>query len=150
MKKIFSKKVYAFLILVILCWFGVANSDYQNSQVIFLSPQKSHSFRVEVVEDEVSRAQGLMYRRELPKDAGMLFVFEQEKDLSFWMKNTYIPLDIIFINNELNIVKIHRMTKPFSEESLPSEKKARYVVEINGGLSDQLGIKEGQKIKIGD
>lgn len=77
---------------------------------------------------------------------GMLFIFQNEEPQSFWMKNTVIPLDIMFVNSKKEIIKIHKSTTPFSEKSLPSEKPAIYVVEVNGGFADKYGIKEGDAI----
>jgi len=76
----------------------------------------------------------------------MLFIFSTEEPQSFYMKNTVMPLDIIFINSKKHIVKIHKNTKPFSEQSLPSLKPAIYVVEVIAGYTDKHSIKEGQLI----
>lgn len=85
---------------------------------------------------------GLMYRKSLGKTEGMLFVFEEEAPHSFYMKNTLIPLDIIFIDESLKIVHIHRNADPLNESGIPSEGPVQYVLEINAGLSDlwQLGV----------
>jgi uncharacterized membrane protein (UPF0127 family) len=76
----------------------------------------------------------------------MLFVFVISELQSFWMKNTPLSLDIMFVNENKEIVKIHKSTTPYSKESLPSEKKSMYVVEVIAGFSDKYGIKEGDKI----
>lgn len=101
---------------------------------------------VELAENDDERSQGLMYRRSMDDSKGMLFIFEQEEPQSFWMKNTVIPLDIIYVNSKMEIVKIFKNTVPFSEKSLPSEKPATYVVEVIGGYTDKNGIKEGDLI----
>ncbi|MBK8552795.1 MAG: DUF192 domain-containing protein [Ignavibacteria bacterium] len=88
----------------------------------------------------------MMYRRSMDDNKGMLFIFETEEPQSFWMKNTVIPLDIMFVNSKKEIIKIHKNTIPFSEKSLPSEKPATYVVEVRGGFADEYGIKEGDGI----
>ena len=77
------------------------------------------------------------------ENEGMLFVFHDEKPRSFWMKNTYIPLDIIYLNKDKQIVSIAKNAEPLSETSRPSEGEAMYVLEINGGLSDKLGLMKG-------
>lgn len=101
---------------------------------------------IELAENDDERMQGLMYRRSMDDSKGMLFIFQREEPQSFWMKNTVIPLDIMYVNSKMEIVKIFKNTVPFSEKSLPSEKPATYVVEVAGGYSDKYGIKEGDLI----
>jgi len=88
----------------------------------------------------------LMYRRSMADSCGMLFIFKDEEAQSFWMKNTYIPLDIIYVGANKEIVSIAADCPPLSEASIPSEGKAKYVVEINGGNAAKLGLKKGDKI----
>lgn len=102
---------------------------------------------VEIAESEETRHLGLMYRENMQETQGMLFLFPNEEYQSFYMKNTIIPLDIIFINSKKQIVKIHRKTEPHSEKSLPSLKPSRYVVEVNGGFTEKFNIKEGDYIE---
>lgn len=104
------------------------------------------SFKVEIAETEQSRAKGLMYRSIMPFDRGMYFIFERDEPRSFWMKNTNIPLDIIYINNNMEIVRVQKDTRPRTLDPVPSDYPARYVLEINAGLSDRYGIKEGQSV----
>ena len=87
-----------------------------------------------------------MYRKSMKENQGMLFVFHEEKPRSFWMHNTYIPLDIIYLNKEKEIVSIAKNAAPLSETSRPSEGDAMYVLEINGGLSDKLGLTKGDRM----
>lgn len=101
---------------------------------------------VEIADTDRKRALGLMYRKTMEEGQGMLFVFPISEPQSFWMKNTIISLDIMYVNENKEIVKIHKNTIPFSEKSLPSEKKAMYVVEVIGGFSDKYDINEGDKI----
>jgi uncharacterized protein len=101
---------------------------------------------VEIAETDDTRHRGLMFRESMLEDQGMLFIFTDEEQQSFYMKNTVIPLDIIFINSKKKIVKIHKNAKPFDETSLPSRKPSIYVVEVNGGFCDKFGIKEGDQI----
>lgn len=101
---------------------------------------------VEIEDDEYHRAKGLMFRQSLPDNQGMLFIFDNEAIRRFWMKNTSISLDIIFINASMKIVKIHKNTTPFSEQTYSSEKPAKYVVEVRAGFSERYQIKEGQTI----
>lgn len=101
---------------------------------------------IEIAEDDNSRVQGLMYRDKMKFDQGMFFVFPDQSMQSFWMRNTVIPLDIIFVNNKNEIVTIHKDAIPFDEGHYRSTKPALYVVEVNAGYTDSLRIKEGDKI----
>jgi len=101
---------------------------------------------IEIADDDESRATGLMYRNKLAENQGMLFTFDSENIQSFWMKNTVLSLDMIFVNKENEIVKIHKNTIPFSEQSYSSMKPATYVVEVNAGYTDKYLIAEGDKI----
>ena len=101
---------------------------------------------IEIADDDYSRSFGLMFREKLPFSQGMLFIFEDDDVRYFWMKNTPLPLDMIFVNKDKKIVKIRKVTKPFTLQSYSSESPARYVVEVNGGFTDSFQIKEGDKI----
>ena len=99
-------------------------------------------FEVEVVRSQKERSKGLMYRKELPLNSGMLFIFDKEENHSFWMKNTLIPLDIIWINKNKEIVHIYKDAQPNSEESINPGKDSLYVLEINAGEADfEIGDK---------
>ncbi|MCD4817203.1 MAG: DUF192 domain-containing protein [Candidatus Cloacimonetes bacterium] len=102
---------------------------------------------IEVADNDYERAQGLMWRYSMSDSVGMLFIFDYEKPRSFWMKNTYIPLDIIFLNVDLEIVSIQKFTEPLSELSIPSYQPSKYVIEVNAGFCDKYGISEGDKVK---
>ena len=102
---------------------------------------------IEIADNVLEREKGLMYRRSMPDTAGMLFIFEKSKPVSFWMRNTYIPLDIIFADENKQIVTIQKNTKPLSYESIPSYRKSMYVVEVNAGFCEKYGIKVGDYIK---
>lgn len=101
---------------------------------------------VEIAETDETRHTGLMFRDKMEETQGMLFIFPDEDYQSFYMKNTILPLDIIFINAKKQIVKIYKNTTPFSETSLPAGKPTMYVVEVNAGFSDKYNIKEGDFI----
>lgn len=101
---------------------------------------------IEIAEDDEARGQGLMYRNKLQESQGMFFIFNLEQPQSFWMRNTPLSLDIIFVNKNNEIVKIHKDTTPFSESSYASLKPALYVVEVIAGYTETYGIKEGDKI----
>lgn len=101
---------------------------------------------IEVASDEYERERGLMYRRSMADSLGMLFVFNEEEPQSFWMKNTSISLDIIYVNKEYQIVTIQKYTQPYSYLSIPSYKPAMYVVETNAGFYDRYKIEIGDRI----
>ena len=104
--------------------------------------------RVELALTSDQRARGLMWRDHLDEDAGMLFVFPEARDLAFWMKNTPLPLDIIFIDAEGRVVSIAENTTPYSEKSLPSAAPAQYVLEVNGGFAKKRGVAPGTRIDL--
>ena len=106
----------------------------------------TQTFHVEVVREEKDRNRGLMYRRHMAADHGMLFDYDPPVDIAFWMKNTYIPLDIIFIGADGRIIRIEENATPFSLTHIPSGGPARGVLEINGGLSAKLGIGPGDLV----
>ena len=101
---------------------------------------------IEVADNDQLRARGLMYRNSLPENAGMLFIFEYEDIQGFWMKNTYIALDILFVNSNKEIVTIHANTTPLKEWNYASTEPALYVVEVNAGYCLKHNIREGDKI----
>lgn len=104
-------------------------------------------FRVEVVDTEQERAQGLMNRESLSTGAGMLFVFQKTEPVSFWMENTLIPLDLIFISENGQAARIHHNAQPMDRTPMPSELPVRYVLEINGGMARAMGISEGSELR---
>lgn len=101
---------------------------------------------IEIADNDEERTRGLMDRQDLPDNAAMLFIFPNDELRSFWMKNTYIPLDIIYISSRKEIVSIQKYTQPKSTYSIPSEKPAMYVLEVNAGFTDNNGINPGDKI----
>lgn len=102
---------------------------------------------IELAESSAEIQYGMMYRKSMDRNTGMLFLMGQERPQSFYMKNTYVSLDIIYINDALEIVSIQRNAEPLNERSLPSEGAASLVLEVTGGLSDELGIGKGNKIR---
>ena len=102
---------------------------------------------IEIVDKDAERNQGLMYRTRMGEFQGMLFLFEKAAPQAFWMHNTYISLDIIYVNEKKEVVSIQKNAAVQSDQSLPSLKPAQYVVEVNAGFSDRYGIVEGTKIE---
>lgn len=103
-------------------------------------------FEVEVMRSEADRARGLMFRRDLQADRGMLFEFEREEPIQMWMKNTYLPLDMIFVGRDRRVVSVARDTEPLSERIVSSGKPAVAVIEVNAGTAARLGIAPGDKV----
>jgi len=101
---------------------------------------------IEIASTDEARTQGLMGRMNMREDQGMLFLFENEEERAFWMANTPLSLDIIFVNARKRIVKIHEATTPYSEQSLPSGSAAQFVVEVNANFCNRHGIVEGDLI----
>lgn len=101
---------------------------------------------IEYAETAYEVETGMMYRKSVPKNTGMLFVFNDNTPRSFWMHNTYVPLDIIYISKDSTIVSIQKNAEPLNDRSLPSEGNAQFVLEIKGGQSDLLGIGKGTKM----
>ncbi|MEI6408484.1 MAG: DUF192 domain-containing protein [Bacteroidota bacterium] len=121
----------------------------KEGELIFRSPDGQKNLtrlEIEIADDSYQRQQGLMFRKKMPDSRGMLFTFEAPEEQSFWMHNTYIPLDIVYINDKLEVVSIQKNCATLNDTPLPSGKPAQYVVEINAGLSDKLGIKPGSKV----
>lgn len=105
-----------------------------------------HSFAIEVMDTPQERAQGMMFRESLGPDAGMLFIFEETRPVSFWMRNTLIPLDMVFIRENGIIANVHANAIPHDETSVPSDGPVRFVLEIPGGRAAELGIKAGDRV----
>ncbi len=101
---------------------------------------------IEIADNNAKRARGLMYRKSIPENGGMLFIQDYEEIQGFWMKNTYISLDMIYVNSNKEIVTIHHNTTPLREWNYSSTEPALYVVEVNGGFCHNRNIKIGDRI----
>ena len=105
------------------------------------------SINIEIADTDFDIQTGLMYRNSMEKNQGMLFVFDDETERFFYMKNTKFPLDLIYINANKNIVSFQKEAKPFDESSLPSNAPAKYVLEVNAGLVDTWNLSLGDSIE---
>jgi uncharacterized membrane protein (UPF0127 family) len=105
-----------------------------------------HTFAVELAATPEEREKGLMYRKELPEGRGMLFDFKQDINVTMWMKNTYIPLDMLFIRADGRIQRIAENTEPQSEKIIPAGAPVRAVLEVIGGTVKKLGIRPGDRV----
>jgi uncharacterized protein len=122
----------------------------KEGELVFLGKNdggKITKIDVEIADNPYEWERGLMYRHSMPKSSGMLFIFRRPQLLSFWMRNTYIPLDIIFVDVSMRIVTIHKNTQPLSEKQLFSNVAVKYAVEVNAGFCDRYGIKKGDYIR---
>ncbi len=138
--------VAAILISTLVAGCSPGHEETRTTKVVIDTPRGPVTFNVEVAADKASREKGLMYRTKLAPDAGMLFDFKEEGLQVFWMKNTPLPLDMIFIKADGTISSIAEQAVPYSEEPIPSSEPVRAVLEINGGRSRELGIAEGEKV----
>jgi uncharacterized membrane protein (UPF0127 family) len=102
---------------------------------------------IEIADDAYQTETGLMYRKSMPSHMAMLFIFEDERPRSFYMKNTEFALDIIYLNSKKEVVSIQKNAQPFDERSLPSAGPVQYVLEVNANLTDQWGLAPGDKIE---
>ncbi len=128
--------------LVCLCA-APALADCDPSGVDFRWPGGEAHFSVEVADDASERAKGLMFREALPSGAGMLFAYDHPQTVAFWMKNTLLPLDMLFVGADGRVKHIARNAVPFDETPIPGGDGIMFVVEINGGLAARLGLNEG-------
>jgi len=137
-----------FLILfVFLLTACQAESKAKKLQIVTASGE-IHEFKVDVVSTPEELAKGLMFVEDMPEDAGMLFWFGgEESERGFWMKNTLIPLDMLFVKSDGTIHRIHQNAIPHDLTSVRSFGPVAAVLEINGGVSQKLGLKQGDKVK---
>jgi uncharacterized membrane protein (UPF0127 family) len=148
-----KRLVFILLILVLFSGcVGQGSTEYEGSYVIVTNSLGDEIIvKVEIADDNEERMQGLMHRESLDEDAGMWFVFEDEDFRSFWMKNTLIPLDIIYIDSDFTIVDIKEDVQPCEAEpcpTYPSGGTAMYVLEVNAGFSEANKIAVGDKAEL--
>jgi len=137
-------------LLLYLCLIGLPlvaqAADVMTAQV--QTDQGVQRLTLELAQTSEERQRGLMYRQSMPKDHGMWFDLGYEQRASMWMKNTYIPLDILFLNKHQVIMYIEEHTKPHSLERITSPTPVRYVLEINAGSAKAFGLKPGQRFQL--
>lgn len=134
---------------VFLAWVGLLSGHAlaaEKSALEIVTKTGVHSFSVEVVDNDADRAKGLMFRKSLPEGTGMLFDFQREQEVSFWMQNTYVPLDMIFIRGDGRIWRIAENTTPLSTDLVPSRGPVRGVLEVIAGTARKLGIAPGDRV----
>ena len=133
-------------IYLIFYFFLVSFYTFSNEKIDVSIYNKNITFNVEVAKTIEERKSGLMYRKKLLNNEGMLFIFPREKIIQLWMKNTYIPLDVIFISENKVIVDIKKNMEKLSETIVKSKVKSRYALEFNAGLINKLDIEIGDKV----
>lgn len=106
----------------------------------------AHRFKVEVMRTEPDRERGLMYRKTMARDHGMLFEYEAEQPVAFWMHNTYLPLDIVFIGKDGRVVHVARDAKPMDDTLIPSGAPALGVLELDAGTAKAIDLKDGDRV----
>jgi uncharacterized membrane protein (UPF0127 family) len=121
-------------------------ASFKRSALIIDTASGPHRFAIELALTPEEQAQGLMFRRSLAADAGMLFDFGETRDAAFWMKNTLIPLDMLFIDGDGHVADIHERAVPLSEDPIESKVPVRAVLEVNGGTVGRLGIHVGDVV----
>lgn len=114
--------------------------------IVLKTETGDHSFDIEVMTTDRERAHGLMYRRSLPERSGMLFLYDRPQGATMWMKNTFIPLDMVFIAPGGTVHRIERNAEPFSTDVISSEGAIIAVLELNAGEADRIALKRGDKV----
>jgi uncharacterized membrane protein (UPF0127 family) len=131
-------------------WFAVDrfSGTGRPDRIVVVTQSGEHAFTVEWALTPEARARGLMFREQMAPDHGMMFDFMVEAPQSFWMKNTPLSLDIIFIHRNGTVARIARNTVPFSERTIPSGAPVRYVLEVVAGTADRIGLVGGDRVRL--
>lgn len=128
-------------------WAGQAQAACAPETLDLRSPGGVARFHVEIADTSAERNRGLMFRGSMPSSVGMLFVYEQPQDVAFWMKNTLIPLDMIFADASGRVRRVHANAVPGDLTAIPGGGDIQFVLEINGGMAKRLGITEGAEMR---
>ncbi len=119
----------------------------EKQPLTFIGSTGKHRITVEVADTDSERSTGLMFRRSLGDDEGMIFIYPRDEPISMWMKNTYISLDMIFVRGDGTIHRIASDSEPFSEQTISSGENVRAVIEMKAGSAKRLGLKPGDKVE---
>ena len=147
MKPSIPTRRLAAILILLTCILPANYALAGDSRLTVLTKNGAHAFRVEEALTQAQRERGLMGRKVLPPDHGMLFVFPATAPVSFWMKDTLIPLDMLFVRADGTIAGIVANAKPLSREIIPSPGPVRFVVELNGGRAAQIGAEAGDRVE---
>lgn len=142
-----SRLVAIWLAAILLLCSTPAFSGARLERVEIVTATGTHAFQVEMARTPMQRAKGLMFRRDLPADRGMLFDFHRDDAIMMWMKNTYVPLDMIFVSREGKVVSIAQDATPMSETVISSERPAYAVLEVAAGTARRIGLAAGDALR---
>ena len=140
----------ALMLVVGLLWAAAAGAqervEFEQSELVIETTDGDHRFDVELAVSGQQKSRGLMFRREMAADAGMLFIYERDAVLTMWMRNTYLPLDMLFVEADGRIARIAARAVPLSDRTISSRTRVRAVLELNAGTVRRLGIKAGDQV----
>ena len=131
--------------LLLVAWPAWAFEPFATSELTIATAGGPHKFVIELALSDAQMEQGLMFRHSLAPDAGMLFDFRTPTPVMMWMKNTFIPLDMVFLDARGQVIDIHERAVPLSTDTIAVKTPARYVIELNGGTVARVGIKLGDQ-----
>ena len=143
------RRLFLLIVAALVLWTAAPSGrlDAAELQTLTIAGRTGmHTFTVEMAVTPEETSRGLMFRRELPEGQGMLFDFKREQETAFWMKNTYISLDMIFIRGDGRILRIAENTQPLSERLVPSGGRVRAVLEVIAGTAKKLGLAPGDRV----
>lgn len=126
---------------------SAATAAMRQEAMTLVTSTGRYTFNVEITGTEAEKAMGLMFRQSLDRRAGMLFGYDVPTEITMWMKNTYISLDMIFLRKDGTVYRIARNTEPFSEEIVASQGKVSAVLEVAAGVADEIGLKPGDRVE---
>ena len=141
-----SRLLVLCLLIIVSASLTHANNEPLTPLTILSEANIEHKFQVELAISQAEKNKGLMYRQVLPRNQGMLFLYDEPKIVEMWMKNTYIPLDIVFIDDKGNIINIAKNTQPHSLKVIASHSAAIAALELNAGTTSELSIQKGDKV----
>ncbi|MFD1341815.1 DUF192 domain-containing protein [Litorisediminicola beolgyonensis] len=142
-----GKRAYLAGLIFFFGWTASAQADCATDRVSLRGAFGSAQFSVSVADDVEERARGLMFVEKMPRATGMLFVYDRPQPVAFWMKNTLIPLDMVFAGADGVVRKVHENAVPGDLTGIPGGDDIQFVLEINGGLARQLGIEPGAEMQ---
>ncbi|WBL23995.1 DUF192 domain-containing protein [Zunongwangia sp. HRR-M8] len=157
MKKFFNISIIGFAIIFTSCKNDEGKTveteeiEFRKDAELYLIKTSGDTLKtldIEIANDDYTRATGLMYRESLKENHGMLFIYPSAAPRSFYMKNTYIPLDLVFFNSDSTIVSFQKDAKPLDETSLPSQEPAQFILEINAGSSERWDLNKGDRFSV--
>ncbi len=134
-------------LLALIALFSVPATALPRSDLLVETASSQFRFEVEIADDPSERAEGLMYRETMADNAGMLFLYPAPQQVQFWMKNTPMSLDILFVRADGTIARIAERTTPFSQDMIASGEEVSAVLEVKAGMMHQLGVRVGDRLK---